>query len=492
MSAAAGAPPVASYSGETIAERVASKNEALRRLDRMLETKPPQDTEVDAVIKAAEDATAAMAAANEEAGLGEAEGGGRRRRKLKQKGGDETRAEKIAFVKAVGMMVLYNSGQLVVATGRPTKDYLVREIVKPLLGTTSRLAGIALALAQELVVRAPVTAAILSGSGIGFTANLATQLIQKFNTWGRVTAADLLSAEKAAEAADIAVKDVASVVKTTAVGFFALNQLGVAPLSAVLASILYSLKITATTGVGRAYFVSSFYAWYVTQPKANQAVIDKAVVGYAAKVKGAAGQGADAVRAAAAEAIGSLAPMLVAEATEEPANKPEGSVSVAGKNAFQVIAEAKAALEAAAPAAAPAKDKEEAATALTNGAPAAAVAVDQAEKEAAAAAAAPVVESNVDTPYGPLPSYVNAPEVAGPPAPGAAEGEAGLVSGRPDKVARQRGRLTAERAAQAEPTPRRAARLKKTEGGRKTRGKKSKRRVTRRKSRKATTVKFAY
>lgn len=466
--AAAGAPSVAEFPGEGIGHRVAAKN-AAARLGAILKVAPPSTKELASIDKELRMV------------------GGKRQR------GGATSAENLAFVKAIAMMMLYTSGKLAESAAGRTKEYIRIEIVEPLLGPGSRLARIALSLVEEGVIRAPVTVVSLSGAGLGYTANFAAKLIQKFNTWGRATSQTLLSDKAAKDAADAAVRDVNSLVKTAAVGLFAANQIGIAPLSSLLAAIIYSLKITGTTGTGRAYFVSSFYAWYVTRPKAEQVAIDESAKEYADAARSAATQGGEAVKAAVEAAVSKLGPMLAKKAESEPAAKPEGAVAVTGKDAIEVVAAA----SGVAPAAVPAVE------ALKRGAPAAAVAINEQEKQSAP------VDYGVAPPIDEFPPAAAEPLTAGPPAPAAAEPltaatptpdsveDEGKVSGRPTRRTRSGEVLTAAKAAQDKgtgvlPTPRTSARLKKTEGGRKTRGKKSKRRVTRRKSRKTTTMKFAY
>lgn len=232
-----------------------------------------------------------------------------------------SKEEYIAFIKSTTLLMLYSAGGLLsqgAKTAAPPVKAYVAELFEPLGGAANKLGKIALALADE-VVRVPITVALISGAGAGYTANVAAKVIKSFNQWGKGTAEYLLSdraAEIAAAAAVASTKDIAI---TTMVGGIALNQLGVLPLSAVLAIILMALKANLGTGPGRAYLVASFYTWYIAQDDPTKLTIQTAAMEYgkAAKTKSVE---------AATKAAKKLGPLLAAA----------GGV---GKNAFKAVAD---------------------------------------------------------------------------------------------------------------------------------------------------------
>jgi hypothetical protein len=257
----------------------------------------------------------------------------------RQRGGDVWGdiQERTGFVKAVTMMFLYVSGQIaseaVKAGGPPAVEYLKTNVIDPLLKTGSRLSVIALGLSHQLLIKAPITAAVLSASGLGYTANVVSKVIEQFNNWGERTSEYLLSDDAAIAAATAAVATTKQAGVTAVVGVAAANQLGLLPLSTLLAAIFYALQVNLGTGTGRAYVITSFYAWYVAQPAATQATIkaEAEKYGNAAKsaAKSAAGPTKNAAKAAALAAAGTLGPLLSAAAS---------TGAEAGKNAFGVVA----------------------------------------------------------------------------------------------------------------------------------------------------------
>jgi hypothetical protein len=146
-----------------------------------------------------------------------------------------------------------------------------------------------------------------------------------------------------------------------------LNQLGLLPVSAVLAGILFALKVNFGTGTGRAYLVSSFYTWYRTQTPDDQKAIKDAAAEYAIKSGAAAQSGAAAAKEAGEAAAAVLAPLLAKGASS-------------AESAFKAIAKAVRAKEPKAISDTAEADAEKnAVTALTEGGRAAAIAASAAE-----------------------------------------------------------------------------------------------------------------
>jgi hypothetical protein len=123
-----------------------------------------------------------------------------------------------------------------------------------------------------------------------------------------------------------------------------LNQLGLLPLSAVIAILLVGLKANLATGTSRAYLVTSFYAWYLGQPKASQEKINTVASEYAAAaaagvtdVAAKAGATLGDLLAAASPAAGEVAAMAASPAVITINDRP---IVIAGKSAFEVAAEA--------------------------------------------------------------------------------------------------------------------------------------------------------
>lgn len=249
--------------------------------------------------------------------------GGKRR----QRGGAMTRAEKLQYAKAVAMMVLYNSGRLIKEGGAYVaprgKAYFISRFITPLYGTTSRTAQIMAGLADQ-IIQSGVTVTNLSVSAFGYTANVASKIIQKFNAWGTATSAKLLSDDYAQSAADAAVESSTQIATTAGVGLFVANQIGILPMSALLAAILFTLKVNIGTGPGRAYVAASFYTWFVAQSPGDKKKIVKHAQDYATT----AGKGASA-------AAGKLGPLL-AKGAAGAASMGAG----AAQNAFAVVAAA--------------------------------------------------------------------------------------------------------------------------------------------------------
>lgn len=247
--------------------------------------------------------------------------------KRHQKGGAMTYAEKLTYAKTVAMMVLYNTAWSAQAGGEAVAPYvtayLKSRIVAPLYPTGTRTATILLGLADQ-VVQSGVTVVNLTASSGAYTANVVSKIIQKFNQWGTTMSAQLVSDEYALSAANAAVESGKQIGVTTAVAGFVANQIGLLPMSAVLAAILFSLKINLGTGPGRAYVVASFYTWFLQQNKGDQTAIVDAAKQYAIT----AGSGAK-------EAAKTLGPLL-AKAGAGAAAAGSG----AAQNAFAAVATA--------------------------------------------------------------------------------------------------------------------------------------------------------
>lgn len=253
------------------------------------------------------------------------------------------------------------------------KVYLTEEL-NPLGTVGLKLLKILLRLAEQIFIKTPVTVGVTAMAGVGATANFVRFLFDISNTWTREVAMGAVDDKKAKEAAAAALASVKSVGTTAIVGVAVANQLGVLPMSAVLAAILFALQVNLGTGPGRAYLITGFYAWYKSQKPEDQQAIKTAAENYGAAAK-------DAVVARAKEAT----PQIKAAATQLGGLLAKAGKG--GKNAVQAVAEKlKPAEKPPVPEAAPA-------AALENGAPAA-VAV------AAAVVAAPAEAGTGGPPAG--------------------------------------------------------------------------------------------
>jgi hypothetical protein len=144
-------------------------------------------------------------------------------------------------------------------------------------------------LAQEAVVRAPVSVAVLSVSGTTFTVNFFASLFEKFNTWARMSGTTLGNMETARAAAAAATADLPSIARTTAVGVVVFNQLGLLPLSAIVAAIVFAFEANVKTGPGRSLLIAQFYTWYISRNPDEQKEILKLARTYTVELgKGAA------------------------------------------------------------------------------------------------------------------------------------------------------------------------------------------------------------
>lgn len=371
---------------------------------------------------------------------------------------------KLAIVKTVAMMGIYNS-KMALQKGytdsedmrMAAKDFFVENYATPLLGVASKLLGIAVKLADQLIVKAPVTAAMLTAGGVGYTVNVAAEIIRRFNNWGRNTTDSLLSDEKAKKAAEWAVQDAMTSGKTALVGIAVANQLGLLPASALLAAILFALQINVASPAGRGYMIASLYTWYAGQPKETQKKVKEAATDYAVSVKNAAVKGAPKVKEAAKVAAKTLGPLLVAGGATAFAAVADGATKAGhmiGVMPEKLLVNDDAVVSA-----------------LENGGVAAAIAVDKAGAGDASAAAVEVPaapEAAPAAPARPDEQPVGAPEAA--TSASAAPSSVGKAFAA--AVAARKAAKAAEEAA----PPRRSSRR----GGRKTKKQVAKRRVTRR------------
>jgi hypothetical protein len=275
----------------------------------------------------------------------------------------ESVQERAAYLKALAMMAIYNGTEMAKAGWEGTerqrtdaKNYFI-ENYAPLYDTAGRLIGIIGKLADQVIVKTPVTTAMLIAGGVGATANFFKEVFAKYNEVGRAKAADLMSDERAQKAADAAVGSAKAVLQTTAVGAFVANQMGLLPVSAVLAAILWQIQASFATGSGRAYLVAGFYAWYKGQDSETKTAIKTTAKKYAADAQSAAASGAPAVKAAAKDAAEALGALLAkgSGATGTAFQAVANAVTRAGGNyAKESVVQGgeSAALEGGAPAAA--------------------------------------------------------------------------------------------------------------------------------------------
>jgi hypothetical protein len=346
------------------------------------------------------------------------------------------------------MMVVYTSGgwagDALEAAAGPSKEYITREIVTPLLGTGTRLALIALKVADQLIIKTPVTVLIGTAATVGAVGNFAGELLRIFNTWGRNTSAALLDDKTAADAAAAAVASTKAAVMTGAVAVGVAQQLGLLPLSAILAAILFSLQINLGTGGGRAYVAASLYRWYVMQTPEAQMQIKAAATQYAQSTRAAASSGAEASKEAARAAAATLGPLLA-------------SAAAGGANAFQTVAQSCSRPPPGGPEPAPAvvpppTTGDGAGAALVEGAPAASIAAAAEGATSVEEGPRPAKKAVKKASRGRLPAEVaNAPEfVPAPAAVGApGDGDAAMGKGgrRKTKKVKSKRRVTRRRKA---------------------------------------------
>lgn len=225
-------------------------------------------------------------------------GGGRRN----QRGGYLT--ETMQIIKAASLYVAYKGAD---KTGRAA-EYFKQEVIDPIFGSTSRVAAIIVKLADQVVIKTPVTAVVGSLAAVGFTANVAATIAQKFNTWARGVAAAALTDEAADRAAQVAVGDARKIATTAGIAALIANQVGILPMSILAATILRGLKVSVKTPVLRANVVATLYAWYLAQDQPTRNAIKAQAVEYANAAKDATVSGAEKTKQIAI----SLAPYLLA------------------------------------------------------------------------------------------------------------------------------------------------------------------------------------
>lgn len=345
----------------------------------------------------------------------------------------QTVQETAAYMKAIVHMAVFNAKEAL-KEGWSTSEEMrrqsanyFRENYAPLYAVSAKVLEIILGLAEQLIVKLPVTVAMLTGGSFGFTANFFRWVFTKVNDYGRGVSEYLLADDTAKKAAEAALGTTTEALKTGVAVAFIANQLGLLPVSAVLAAILWQIQASFGTGAGRAYVMASFYAWYQSQD--NRAELDAAIKDYAVKAQAAiaakGGEGAAAAQAALAEAAAKLGPLLAkgADAGKHVAAYSAALMAAgvdqariaaimagdagvnAGVSAFQAVSNAVRGArgrigENRAPA--------DPVAALQQGAPAAAVAAAQAPAAVAAdpAAAAAIAQE------APFPPVVLAPRVA--------------------------------------------------------------------------------
>jgi hypothetical protein len=270
-------------------------------------------------------------------------------RKSKRGGG---KAENIAYLKNLAQSFV---------------EYGTTELA-PLGAPIASLARGTAGLTQEIVVRVPVTIAALTISGTALTANFFKSLFAKFNAWGRANAVTLSSELTAEQAADAAVKDIPSIAQTSAVTIVFFNQLGLLPISAVIAAILFAVRANVSTGPARSLLISQFYTWYIMKPatarqakkgEITQEEIIKAAKDYATQAA-AAGRGA----------LNKSSPVVTALAKSVGEFVAKAGVGAATAASSLVPSSSSSSSSSSSAAAAPAKSAEDI---LSEGAPAASV-----------------------------------------------------------------------------------------------------------------------
>jgi hypothetical protein len=266
-----------------------------------------------------------------------------------QRGGDGTWAEwtkaKYAFTKAIVMMTGYTFAQIALEAGTsPTAvgatetvtAYLTRELT-PIKGVGVKLAAIIGRLVEQVFIKTPITAVVLSTATLGYTANVVRYIFDISNTYARGTADWLLNDDNAKRAAQTAVGSVKDATFTAAVGATVANQIGILPLSAVLAAILFTLQINLGSGAGRGYLVASFYSWYLSQPKEARKEIDTSAREYVSSVTEAAKPMEIKGKVkTAADKLGSL----LAQGAAAGVGKVADVAAKAGQTAFEAVADA--------------------------------------------------------------------------------------------------------------------------------------------------------
>lgn len=220
------------------------------------------------------------------------------------------------WLKAATHMIAFNS-RVVASAGwegteaqrKIVKDYFIANY-GPLYTMGGQFLTVIGRLAEQIFIKTPVTIVMFGTATVGFTFNFFRWVFSNFNEYGRAGAEALLSDDRAKNAAEIAVSSTTEAVKTAAFMALIANQLGLLPASAVLAAILWQLQASVATGAGRAYVIASLYAWYSAQPEAERGRIDAAAQEYARQAQAAVVAGAPAAQGAVAAAASELARVL--------------------------------------------------------------------------------------------------------------------------------------------------------------------------------------
>lgn len=270
----------------------------------------------------------------------------------RQRGGNFE--ESVEGAKVIAMILAYKTQR----AGEYSIDYVKAEIINPIFGTSGRVVEILINLAEQLVVQTPVT--VINGilASVGFTANVLTRITAKFNAWGRAGAASLLSDELAEQAAAIAVADAKTIATTAGVGAIVANQVGILPMSALVAAILRGLKIATGNRVARANVVAMLYAWYLAQDEQTRNTIKQNVVEFANNAKDltatgvaktkqiavtlapyllATGVAAAGVAVAVPGAVAAVPGAVAAAVSAVPPMFAALQVQIQGMNAFQAV-----------------------------------------------------------------------------------------------------------------------------------------------------------
>jgi hypothetical protein len=327
--------------------QLAQNPEKLREgLEEVVESQPPPIDDLERMMveleKATEETNNELRTMGIETTKSKVEGGGKRR----YRGGDDELFggvlddDRVAIVTTAATAMAYKAGQMTkdaaVAAAGPSRDYLKSRFAK-MTPRLARLKDIVLTFADR-TFQLPITAANVAIASLGFTVNFVSFILEKVNKWGEEGADYLLSDETARKAADAATDSVKSTGATVAVAAFAANQLGVLPLSAVLAAILFTIQTNLGTGAGRAYLITGFYAWYNTKSKPEKDAINAAANEYANAAKDAAKAGIKAAEPKVKEAARKLGDLLSKKgkvaSTDAPASAGAGGVD---KNAVQAM-----------------------------------------------------------------------------------------------------------------------------------------------------------
>jgi len=344
--------------------------------------------------------------------------------------------ERVAIVTTAATAIAYKAGQITqeaaIAAAGPSQAYLSSRLGK--MGPRLQKLGSIVLTFADRSFQLPVTAANVAMASLGFTVNFVSYIFDKVNTWGEQGADYLLSDDTAKKAADAATNSIKSVGATAAVGVVAANQLGVLPLSAVLAAVLFTIQSQLGTGAGRAYLITGFYAWYRTKSSEEQQVIKAAAEEYAEAAKEAAKTGIAAAKPGIKKAADTLGGLL-SKKSKVAASSALAAAGAGGtdKNAVQAMV-----TEQGAPAGGASVDVADIPAVLVSGAAAAGLAVVANEKaplavKAPAVAAAEAVAARAPRRARgalPLPLSAQAPAFVSRAAVGEGDGAASAMDER--------------------------------------------------------------